>query len=157
MSEAPLQFPERVLDSPGFLMHQLLRRGRRMAEASPTGPQLPRLMVLASIDEFGPHSQRDLCRRLGVDPSDMVAIIDRLEADGHAVRERDPADRRRHAIAITPAGRTWMLETSDGLSDRVATFLPGLDEADREQLVTLLRRALAHADDRVPAAAQEAR
>jgi DNA-binding MarR family transcriptional regulator len=87
----------------------------------------------------------------------MVAIIDRLEADGHAVRERDPADRRRHAIAITPAGRTWMLETSDGLSERVATFLPGLDEADREQLVTLLRRALAHADDRVPAAAQEAR
>ena len=157
MSEAPLQFPERVLDSPGFLMHQLLRRGRRMAEASPTGPQLPRLMVLASIDEFGPHSQRDLCRRLGVDPSDMVAIIDRLEADGHAVRERDPADRRRHAIAITPAGRTWMLETSDGLSERVATFLPGLDEADREQLVTLLRRALAHADDRVPAAAREAR
>ena len=100
-TELPL--PALILNSPAFLMLHLLRHGRRSAEATPQGPRLHQMSVLAVLDESGPQSQRDLARRLGVDPSDMVALIDALEAEGLAVRERDPADRRRHAVAITEA------------------------------------------------------
>ena len=144
------QLPELLLDSPAFLMLQLLRHGKRSAELTPQGPRLPQLMVLACLDEFGPQSQRDLSRRLGLDPSDMVAVIDRLEAEGHAVRERDLADRRRHAVATTPAGRQWLAETAAGAGERAARLLPGLSDEERHTVIHLLRRALAHHDERVP-------
>jgi DNA-binding MarR family transcriptional regulator len=146
----PLELPELLLSSPAFVMLQLLRCGKKRAEASPEGPRLPSLMVLACIDEFGPHSQRELCRRLGLDPSDMVALIDRLEADGHAVRQRDPEDRRRHAIAMTDAGRAWLARTAPEIGASTARILPGLSTEERELLMVLLRRALAHQDERVP-------
>jgi DNA-binding MarR family transcriptional regulator len=142
----PLALPSRLLDVPAFVMLQLLRRGRRLAEASPQGPRLPQLMVLASLDEFGPQSQRELSRRLGFDPSDMVGLIDHLEAAGHAVRERDLADRRRHAVAITPDGRAWLDEWLAGAPERSARLFPGLSDAERAQLLDLLRRALANLD-----------
>jgi DNA-binding MarR family transcriptional regulator len=131
-------------------MMQLLRWGKKSAEASPQGPRLPKMMVLACLDEFGPQSQRELSGRLWLDPSDMVAIIDRLEADGHAIRERDPQDRRRHAIAMTPAGRAALADMAAGLGARTAALLPGLASDERAQVLDLLRRALAHHDDRVP-------
>ncbi|MEA2293526.1 MAG: hypothetical protein QOE86_1165 [Solirubrobacteraceae bacterium] len=148
--DPPLELPELLLSSPAFVMLQLLRAGRKRAEATPEGPGLPSLMVLACIDEFGPQSQRALCRRLGSDPSDMVGLIDRLEADGHAVRERDPDDRRRHAVAMTPAGRSWLERTVPEIGARGARLLPGLSVEEREMLMDLLRRALAHQDERVP-------
>jgi MarR family transcriptional regulator, lower aerobic nicotinate degradation pathway regulator len=151
-TQAPsLPLPELLLSSPVFLMLQLVRLGKKRAEAAPEGPRLPLLMVLACLDEFGPQSQRELCRRLGLDPSDMVGIIDRLETLGHAVRERDAVDRRRHAIAMTDAGRAFLAETSPALSARHAKILPGLTEDERELVTTLLRRALAAQDERVPA------
>ena len=36
--------------------------------------------VLAALDDFGPHVQRELASRLGVDPSDMVKVLDELTA-----------------------------------------------------------------------------
>jgi DNA-binding MarR family transcriptional regulator len=145
-----LELPELLLTSPAFLMIQLLRIGKKRAEASPQGPRLPSLMVLACIEEFGPQSQRDLCRRLGFDPSDMVGFIDRLEAAGHAVRERDPADRRRYAVAMTEAGRAWLAESAPALGAAPSPLLAGLEPAERELVTCLLRRALAAQDERVP-------
>jgi len=142
MDAESLPLPERLLASPGFLMLQLLRRAKRRVEGMPEPPRLPRMMVLATIEEFGPQSQRAMCRRLGVDPGDMVRIIDGLEAAGHATRDRDPADRRRHAIAITPEGEAWLRMASAELHERAAIILPGLDDEERDTVVRLLRRAL---------------
>lgn len=133
--------PELLLTQPAFLMMQILRAGKQRAEASPEGPRLPFLMVLASLDEFGPHSQRDLCQRLSFDPSDMVGWIDRLEALGFARRGADPADRRRHAVEITDSGREWLAGATERMGERAA-LLRGLEPAEREELVDLLQRVL---------------
>ncbi len=136
-------------------MLQILRVGKQRAEASPEGPRLPFLMVLASLDEFGPHSQRDLCRRLSFDPSDMVGWIDRLEALGFACRGADPTDRRRHAVEITDSGREWLAGATARMGDRAAEFLGGLDPSEREELVDLLQRVLRRLRDTpAPAGAQ---
>ena len=145
-----LRLPEALLTSHAFVMLQLLRFARRQAGGQPQGPRVVSLSVLACLDEFGPQSQRALCRRLGFDPSDMVAIIDALEADGHARRERDPIDRRRQAIVMTPAGKAWLAHVLGEMPDRMAALLPGLTDAEREQLLDLLVRALADLDERVP-------
>jgi DNA-binding MarR family transcriptional regulator len=136
------RYPSALLEVPAFLMLQILRHGRHAAEALPGGPRLPRFAVLAALAEFGPLSQREIAYRTGLDPSDVVAILDRLEADGHAERRRDPDDRRRNAVAATPEGEHWLGERIEGAATRTSLLLAGLEEEERAQLVALLRRVL---------------
>jgi MarR family transcriptional regulator, lower aerobic nicotinate degradation pathway regulator len=146
-----LELPESLLQLPPFVMIQILRAGRRMAERTPEGPGLPTISVLACLVEFGPQSQREISERLRFDPSDVVEMIDDVEARGLAVRERDPADRRRYAVAATPAGRRWLRKRLADAGERAKPFLLGLDATERRQLLSLLQRVLAHHDARVPA------
>lgn len=150
-----LQLPEALLASPVFVMVQILRATRRMDERTPEGPTLAAGSVLACLVEFGPQSQRDLSRRLRSDPSDIVGVIDELEARGHAVRERDPSDRRRNAVAATAAGRQWLRSRMETMEERAARYLPGLDPDELTTLRALLLRVLAHHDSRVPARHRE--
>ena len=40
-----------------------------------------------------------------LDPNNCVLMLNDLEAAGHVERRRDPADRRRHIVEMTQAGR----------------------------------------------------
>lgn len=147
-----LPLPESLLSLPSFLMLQILRAGRRAAEASPGGPRLPFLSVLACLEEYGPQSQRDVAHRLRWDPSDLVGVIDRLEQDGLVVRRRDPADRRRYALGLTRRGRAWVRsELAESETGIAGHLLSPLAAEERAQLTDLLRRVLAGLDPRVPA------
>jgi len=110
------------------------------------------MAILATLVEFGPQSQRDPGRRLGFEPSDVVRLIDVLEADGHAERRPDPDDRRRNAVIVTRAGRAWLEDRLATTHDRLRRFFGGLDEGECDQLLRLLQRGLAHHDGRVPEA-----
>jgi MarR family transcriptional regulator, lower aerobic nicotinate degradation pathway regulator len=149
-ADEDLPLPEALLRIPGWLMLQILRSGKRDVKTGPEGPRLPHMAVLASLVEFGPQSQADVARRLGFDPSDVVAVVDTIEAAGHAVRARDPHDRRRYALAVTPAGRRWLRSKLALVDERSAALLRGLDADEQAQLVRLLQRVLAHHDARVP-------
>ncbi|GAB2495697.1 hypothetical protein GCM10027187_73120 [Streptosporangium sandarakinum] len=48
------------------------------------------LAVLAALRDFGPASQGDLGIRLGIDPSDLVAVMDTLAPRGLIERSRGP-------------------------------------------------------------------
>ncbi|MCQ9352494.1 MarR family transcriptional regulator [Corynebacterium sp. 153RC1] len=50
-------------------------------------------------------AQRTVAQALAVDPSEVTYIVDRLEQRGWVRRRQDPADRRRHALSSTKAGR----------------------------------------------------
>lgn len=80
-------------------------------------------------------------RMLTRDP-DITRLIDRLERNGWASRQRDAADRRVVTTRITAAG----LAVLAGLDAEVATFDRGLfarvDDARLEQLVEILREVL---------------
>jgi MarR family transcriptional regulator, lower aerobic nicotinate degradation pathway regulator len=96
--------------------------------------------VLATLAEFGPAAQADIGRRLGIDRSDMVAILNDLERAGHVSRLPDPSDRRRKSVSLTESGRT-ALDRLDGLiAEADATLLEPLSPTEREQLVGLLER-----------------
>ncbi len=61
--------------------------------------------ILALIDANPGISQIDLARFAGYDQTALVGIIDDMESKGWTTRQRDPADRRRHQVQITEAGR----------------------------------------------------
>src|SRR5437764_7172033 len=49
--------------------------------------------------------QQQLSSDMGIDPSAMVTLVDKLESAGLAERRRHPGDRRAWEIANTPKGR----------------------------------------------------
>src|SRR5215212_11608616 len=96
--------------------------------------------LLVLIDAEGPMSQRALGRRLRIDKSPMVGLLDDLERLGLAERRRSDEDRRVQAIHLTPKGRRVVervLEIAD--SENARTF-GVLDDAERAQLHDLLLR-----------------
>jgi DNA-binding MarR family transcriptional regulator len=60
--------------------------------------------VLMSLADHGAMRQQALIQAIGVDPSVLVATLNDLENHGYAVRRRDPEDRRRHIVEISPTG-----------------------------------------------------
>jgi DNA-binding MarR family transcriptional regulator len=148
-----LTFPEPLLALPSFVMFQLLRETRRLiGSLDDQGLRLPHLGVLSCLAEFGPSAQRDLSARLRIDASDLVSVLDDLERDGLVRRERDPRDRRRYAVTITPDGQVRLdrrMAVTRLMDERL---LEPLDEQERAQLHQLLVRVYAHHDpERMPA------
>jgi MarR family transcriptional regulator, lower aerobic nicotinate degradation pathway regulator len=95
--------------------------------------------TLAALEEFGPDSQSGLSERTGIYRSDMVTTINELTARGFVVRAPDPADRRRNAITITGEGRHHLKRLDELIADAEAEFLAPLSEADRAELVRILK------------------
>ncbi|MCX5014036.1 MULTISPECIES: MarR family winged helix-turn-helix transcriptional regulator [unclassified Streptomyces] len=119
----------------------------RMKKALSAAGLTPRHAMTLMHLEDGPISQRALAERLEVDPSVLVGILNDLEGDGLAERRRDPADRRRHNVAITTAGSTVLGKTNAALDEVEQGLFADLSAADQETLRALLARIDAHGDD----------
>ncbi|SEL13966.1 MarR family winged helix-turn-helix transcriptional regulator [Streptacidiphilus jiangxiensis] len=102
------------------------------------------MAVLAALADFGPHAQRDLARRLSIDPSDTAKVVEELGALGYVERTRDPADRRRVLVAVTGTGRVALAELQAEAEAVQDELLAPLTPAEREQLAGMLGRVLAH-------------
>src|SRR4051812_15325818 len=61
------------------------------------------VLVLADDTEGG-ISQRDLAEVLGLDPSQVVALVDELATAGLVERRPTPSDRRQRLVAATAQG-----------------------------------------------------
>nr|WP_203950558.1 MarR family winged helix-turn-helix transcriptional regulator [Microbispora rosea] len=149
MSEVP-QLPPSLLEITAFLMSKMGIAGRRRMgdRLRAHGIGLWDLAVLAALRDFGPASQRELGARLGIDPSDLVAVMDVLVPLGLVERDRDPEDRRRYRVALSPSGRAT-LEAALGEAREVRDdLLAALDEDERATLHTLLRKAYAGLEPR---------
>jgi DNA-binding MarR family transcriptional regulator len=96
--------------------------------------------LLNAIALTGGLSQQDLGRRLELDPSGLVGAIDELEAMGLVERRRDPADRRRYALALTDEGTATLGRARRGVTEGARELLGPLSDAEVDTLVDLLRR-----------------
>lgn len=67
-----------------------------------------------------PRSQRELAQAMQVEDQTMSRMLERLERQGHVVRERSTADRRRVEVSATASGRTALTEAgADDAAERV--------------------------------------
>jgi DNA-binding MarR family transcriptional regulator len=67
------------------------------------GVNLTDLHCLNIIESRGGVTAGELAAEAGLTSGAITGVIDRLERAGFATRERDPDDRRRVAISVTPA------------------------------------------------------
>jgi len=96
--------------------------------------------VLTVLGEGNPLSQVEIGERLGIDRNTIVLLLDDLQEQGLAVRERDPQDRRAHLVSLTDSGRDVLAagtEMARRTNDEV--FSP-LSSEERKHLHTLLKR-----------------
>ena len=70
----------------------------------PMGLTHPQYLVMLALWEHEPLSVRELSGLLQLDPGTLSPLLKRLEAAGYLRRERDPADERILAVALTAAG-----------------------------------------------------
>src|SRR5882724_4593523 len=81
------------------------------------------LACLDLLGRDGPLSPTALARAAQLHPATMTGVLDRLEADGWVVRDRDPADRRAVLVRIVPGRVREMMGLYGGMNgaiDRIA-------------------------------------
>ena len=100
-------------------------------------------MILLILDTSDGVSQQELCSAAGVDSGNMVELLDGLEALKYARRDRDPQDRRRHVVTITPPGRSALVELRQAVQEYNSGFLGLLTEPERQQLTGILGKLYA--------------
>ncbi|WP_194897841.1 MarR family winged helix-turn-helix transcriptional regulator [Catenulispora pinisilvae] len=117
--------------------------------------------MLAVLEEFGPSSQADLGRRLGMDRRSVSDETAGLERGGLVSREPDPADPRRNRLEITEAGRALLAELEDSfkaMQDELFAMLSTKDRAELNRLLSLMvASASASAPTPAPAPARPGR
>ncbi|KJY23293.1 MarR family transcriptional regulator [Streptomyces sp. NRRL S-104] len=119
----------------------------RMKQALGAAGLTPRHAMTLMHLEGGPVSQRALADRLEVDPSVLVGVLNDLEGEGLAERRRDPADRRRHNVGITPAGQAALAKTNAALDEVEDGMFASLSAQERDHLRALLDRVNTSAED----------
>ena len=146
MTAADDSAPALLKEKPSWLISQTSMHAHRLLTEglATAGSRGYHYRLLAALQEFGPASQAALGRRTGIDRSDVVAALNDLAGRGLVKRTRDPADRRRNIITVTPAG-TAHFERLDGILAGVQDeLLSPLSPAERQELIRLLARVLEH-------------
>lgn len=141
--------PPTLLALPSYLVSHVAHIGPgRLVEAlAEHNLRLPHFGVLTALSDFGPLAQHELADRLGLNRSHLVGYLDEAEKGGLVQRVRDPEDRRRQRVALTPSGRTLQRRLHAVAQRSQAEYFKVLSEPERQTLIALLRRILV-ADDK---------
>jgi MarR family transcriptional regulator, lower aerobic nicotinate degradation pathway regulator len=107
-----------------------------------SGARPPTYGVLTVLAHEGPVSQREVCDHLGIHPSDLVDLVDVIEDQGWVERRRDPADRRRYQLTLTPAGRRILARYDELAARAEAQVLEPLTETERRRLNDLVSKVV---------------
>lgn len=129
------------------LLTQLSRVVYRRATEDLIGMKLKQLIALDHLRQNHGCLQQALGQTLMLDPNNCVILLNDLDEHGYVERRRDPEDRRRHLVEITPAGEKALARAEAKLETLEDEVLGGLDHEERVRLHDLLAKALAGAPE----------
>jgi DNA-binding MarR family transcriptional regulator len=103
------------------------------------------VLMLLSFSSSGALPITKVGERLMVHPTGITKLVDKLEQQGLVERIANPDDRRGILAAITDEGRARAIEATQAVT--AVRFGAHLDDDELEQVVALVRRWRAAADD----------
>jgi DNA-binding MarR family transcriptional regulator len=124
------------------LLSRLAKQVYRRSNEEQLGMHLRHLVALSYVSDHDGCPQQELADAFCMDANNVVLLLNELEQAGYTTRVRDPSDRRRHLVEITPSGRDAL-----GIAERAQVeieddVLSALDVDERRTLRELLNRAL---------------
>ncbi|OKK22225.1 MarR family transcriptional regulator [Streptomyces sp. CB00455] len=133
--------PSAVLDGP--VSHAISRVARLHRIAA--GRALRELglhpgqeFLMMHLWDCGAVRQSELIKSVGLDPSTVTKMLQRLEQAGHVRRRPDPCDRRASLVEATDTSRGLLARVRTAWGELERQTLEGLDEAERAELTRLL-------------------
>ena len=139
--------PRELVESTTFLLKRLgfAAKERSLAAYDEHGLHPYHHAVLLVLDEGSRETQGAIADALGYDRGQLVGLLDELEERELVERRRDPNDRRRHLVQLTPEGKKTLRRLRALARQVDDDFLAPLGEKDRKTLhVLLLRLAQEH-------------
>jgi DNA-binding MarR family transcriptional regulator len=125
-----------------LLLTRLSRVVYRRATESVLGMSLKEYLALTQLREQPNISQQAFCEAVHLDPNNCVLLLNALEASGRLERRRDPADRRRHSVILTPSGQASLERADRALESVEDEVLGALSRDERARLHRLLSLAM---------------
>lgn len=101
--------------------------------------------LMRILDYDGDMTSSELSRIMRLDPSTLVPSVNGLAEKGYVARNRDPKDRRRVILTLTPEGKALSDDLLEIPQDHIIVEAIGkLGEDDAHQLLNLMQQLLSH-------------
>ncbi|MEU2553779.1 MarR family winged helix-turn-helix transcriptional regulator [Streptomyces sp. NPDC003388] len=139
MAEAPLPA---IRALPSWILGRAAARGRALvADAlAAEGMKMWHHVVLSAVRDLAPVAQADLGRAVGLDPKDLVGVLNDLQTAGLVLRAPDPKDRRKNAVSLTEDGARLLVRCEKAAREANDELLAPLSTTERDQFTALLIR-----------------
>ena len=124
------------------LITRLSRVIYRYVDENELGMTMKQYGMLNYLRDADGITQGKLGEVIGLDANTVVLLLNGLEEKGYAVRERDPDDRRRHLVRITPAGVKALVRGDRAVEAVTDDVFASLDPDERAQLGSLLAKTM---------------
>jgi DNA-binding MarR family transcriptional regulator len=124
------------------LLARIAKVVHRRTDEELLGMSWRRFMALSWLYENRMVPQQDLAEAFHMDANNLVLLLNDLERDELVERHRDPDDRRRHFVEITPAGAQAFERAERARETIEDDVLAALDAEERATLRRLLIKAL---------------
>lgn len=114
---------------------------RRISEPE-LGIRFKEFVALGHLRAHSGTTQHELGESICIDANNLVILLNELEAAGLALRRRDPEDRRRHLVEITPHGLAALEKAEAVVTEAEDEVLGPLTATERSSLRRLLAKAI---------------
>ncbi|MBP3475290.1 MAG: MarR family transcriptional regulator [Lachnospiraceae bacterium] len=96
--------------------------------------------ILIILREVGSITQRDLTKRLGIQPGSASEVLSKLESAGLVMRTVSETDRRTTIITLTKQGMETAAEAAKQRNQRHVEMFSCLSGHEKEELLVLLEK-----------------
>jgi DNA-binding MarR family transcriptional regulator len=101
---------------------------------------LAQFRVLAVLADLGRARSVRVAAALGLEPSTVTRLVDRLVTVGHVTRVMDPSNRSAVLLELTGTGQRMVADVTAWRRAELRRILLGLDSSDRTALTVTVRR-----------------
>jgi DNA-binding MarR family transcriptional regulator len=108
---------------------------------------LPQFRLLAVLADLGPVPSGQAARTLGLDPSTVTRLADRMVTAGHVTRGTDPRHRGVVTLALTASGRDLVAAASAWRRRELARIMAQLTPPEQAAATTALAQLVRAAGD----------
>jgi MarR family transcriptional regulator, organic hydroperoxide resistance regulator len=142
----PVDQDPRVFDNSGRSLAWQIRDVHRLFSAtlqplvSREGVTVYHWYYMRILSEYDGLTQRELSDKVGVHPNTTVPALDNMEKHGLVKRVRDPNDRRRMSVHLTPKGRRLRDEMLPDVKAMVYRSIAHLTAAELDTFFKVMNR-----------------